>query len=76
MNGRVTDLALGGVRRTSRALRPLILEDLGLVAAVQAIAEELEQQLENGYVSCEVIGQEQRLPPEVELTAFRIVQEA
>ena len=72
----LADLTLGGVRRTSRALRPLILEDLGLVAAVQAIAEELEGQLENGYVSCEVIGQERRLPPEVELTAFRIVQEA
>jgi signal transduction histidine kinase len=27
-------------------------------------------------VFCEIIGQEQRLSPEVELTAFRIVQEA
>jgi signal transduction histidine kinase len=67
---------LAGVRRTSRALRPLILEDLGLVAALQAIGEDLDQQLPEGQVFCEVIGEEQRLPPTVELTAFRIVQEA
>lgn len=67
---------LAGVRRTSQALRPLILEDLGLVAAVQAVAEDLEGELSGGKVFCEVIGAEQRLAPEVELTAFRIVQEA
>jgi signal transduction histidine kinase len=75
----LADLAqrtLAGVRRTSRALRPLILEDLGLVAALQAIGEDLEQQLPDGQVFCEVIGREQRLSPEIELTAFRIVQEA
>jgi signal transduction histidine kinase len=75
----LADLAqrtLAGVRRTSRALRPLILEDLGLVAALQAVGEDLEQQLPDGQVFCEVIGREQRLSPEVELTAFRIVQEA
>jgi len=72
----LADTTLAGVRRMSRALRPLILEDLGLVAAVQATAEELEEQLSGGSVFCEVIGEEQRLPPEVELTAFRIVQEA
>jgi signal transduction histidine kinase len=75
----LSDLAnrtLSGVRRLSRALRPLILEDLGLVAALQAIGEDLEGQLPDTRVFCEVIGEEQRLPPEVELTAFRIVQEA
>jgi signal transduction histidine kinase len=72
----LTDLALAGVRRMSHALRPLILEDLGLVAAVQTIGDDLEQQLPEGRVFCEVIGDECRLPPEVELTAFRIVQEA
>jgi two-component system sensor histidine kinase UhpB len=72
----LTQRTLAGVRRTSQALRPLILEDLGLVAALQAIGEDLEQQLVDGQVFCEVIGEEQRLSPEVELTAFRIVQEA
>jgi signal transduction histidine kinase len=72
----LVDRTLAGVRRTSRALRPLILEDLGLVAAVQAIGDDLEQQLPDGRVFCEIIGQEQRLSPEVELTAFRVVQEA
>ncbi|MBN1935897.1 MAG: HAMP domain-containing protein [Anaerolineae bacterium] len=75
--GELASDALLGVRRMSRDLRPLILEDLGLVAALQTIAEDLESQLEeNARVSCEVIGDERRLPPETELTAFRIVQEA
>jgi two-component system sensor histidine kinase UhpB len=72
----LTGRALSGVRRMSRALRPLILEDLGLVAALQAIAEDLDRQLPEGHVFCEVIGEERRLMPEIELTAFRIVQEA
>ena len=71
----LTSRALTGVRRMSQALRPLILEDLGLVAALQVIADELDQQLPGARVFCEVIGQEERLRPEVELTAFRIVQE-
>lgn len=72
----LTDRTLEGVRRMSRALRPLILEDLGLVPAVQAMAEELEEQLPEGRVFCEVIGDEQRLAPEAEVSAYRIVQEA
>ncbi|MFL7808800.1 MAG: ATP-binding protein [Anaerolineae bacterium] len=72
----LTDRTLEGVRRMSRALRPLILEDLGLVPAVQAMAEELEEQLPEGRVFCEVIGDEQRLVPEAEVGAYRIVQEA
>jgi signal transduction histidine kinase len=72
----LADRTLAGVRRTSRALRPLILEDLGLVAAVQAVGDDLEQQLPAGRVFCEIIGQEQRLSAEIELTAFRVVQEA
>lgn len=67
---------LDGVRRMSRDLRPLILEDLGLVAAIQTIAEELDEQLPQARVFCEVIGRERRLPLDVELTTFRIVQEA
>jgi signal transduction histidine kinase len=72
----LTGLTLAGVRRMSRDLRPLILEDLGLVAAVQAIGDDLEGQLPDGRVFCEVIGGEHRLSPEEELTAFRVVQEA
>jgi len=72
----LTSNTLLGVRRMSHALRPLILEDLGLVAALQTITEDLGRQLTDARISCQVIGDERRLPPETELTAFRIVQEA
>ena len=68
--------ALADVRRVSNALRPLILEDLGLPAALQARCEELSQQLPEARVHCEIVGDERRLAPELELTVFRVVQEA
>jgi len=64
-----------GVRRFSRDLRPSILDDLGLLPALEWVAEELK----NGYAvkaSLKVVGNEQRLSPEAELLLFRIVQEA
>ncbi len=67
---------LAGVRRISHNLRPSTLEDLGLVAALQVLARELGEQLPQAQVRCEIVGQEVRLPRELELTAFRIAQEA
>lgn len=65
--------ALAEVRRMSNALRPFILEDLGLPTALRALCEELDVPAD---VQCEVLGAERRLPDEMELTVFRIVQEA
>ncbi len=67
---------LAGVRRISHNLRPSTLEDLGLVAALQVLTRELAEQLPQAEVRCEIVGQEIRLPRELELTAFRIAQEA
>jgi signal transduction histidine kinase len=75
----VADLAqkaLVEVRRISHHLRPFALEDLGLAPALQALARDLAQQLPNAQVHCEVVGKEARLPHELELTVFRIAQEA
>jgi len=69
-------LALAGVRRMSNDLRPLILEDLGLPAALQALSEDLSQQIPSARVHCEIVGHERRLPPELELAVFRVIQEA
>ncbi len=67
---------LDDVRRISNALRPSILEDLGLPAALQALCEELEQQMPEVACICTVEGHQQRLASDLELAIFRISQEA
>jgi signal transduction histidine kinase len=71
----VTRHTLDSIRRTSRALRPALLDDLGLVPAVEALVDR-HGQLVPGRVTFEVQGEARRLPPDAELAAFRIVQEA
>jgi len=63
------------VRYFSRDLRPSILDDLGLRAALEWLVEQLEAERE---VECHltVVGEERRLPSEAEVMIFRIVQEA
>ncbi len=66
---------LRNVRRFSRDLRPSLLDDLGLVPAVEWLTEDLSQQA--GVRSqLDVIGIPRRLEPDVELSLFRIAQEA
>jgi len=63
------------VRRFSRDLRPSILDDLGLLPALEWVTQDLK----NTYlieVNLKVLGNERRLFPEKELLLFRIVQEA
>jgi signal transduction histidine kinase len=67
---------LGDVRRISNALRPSILEDLGLPAALQALCSDLQRQMPSIQCQCVVSGGERRLPPDLELAVFRVVQEA
>ncbi|MCB0192084.1 MAG: hypothetical protein KDJ65_09080 [Anaerolineae bacterium] len=62
------------VRRFSRALRPLYLEDLGFVPALEMLAQETERQ-QPLTVQLKVDGQLRRLPADLELTAYRVVQE-
>jgi PAS domain S-box-containing protein len=63
------------LRRFSRELRPSVLDDLGLTAALKAEAENLARR--SGLsVECQVTGAVRRLAPELELTCLRIEQEA
>ncbi|HEX9896877.1 MAG TPA: GAF domain-containing protein [Dehalococcoidales bacterium] len=56
-------------------LRPSLLDDLGLPAAVRSCAHNVLEAARI-EVHLEVVGREDRLPPEVEIAAFRITQEA
>ena len=63
------------LRSIARGLRPSILDDLGLVASLNQVVVEATGR---GGLAGEfqVSGTERRLPPNVELTVFRIAQEA
>jgi signal transduction histidine kinase len=63
------------VRRFSQDLRPSILDDLGLLPTLKELTTELDHQ-DGLKAEFRVIGEERRLSSEVELTLFRIAQEA
>ena len=66
---------LDGVHQMIFALRPSILDDLGLFPALRWYAE---SRLEPLGVKVQLIaaGRERRLPPSMEIALFRVVQEA
>jgi signal transduction histidine kinase len=64
------------VRRLARGLRPAVLDDAGLVPALERFLQEIgsSQQIEASLdASCDA---QSRLPENVETSVFRIVQEA
>jgi two-component system sensor histidine kinase UhpB len=65
---------LEGVRRLNRDLRPVYLEDLGFIPALEMLAGPAG--LPGLDVDFSVVGSVRRLPPDLELAAYRIVQEA
>lgn len=66
---------LKSVRRFSRDLRPSVLDDLGLMAAIEAIVEDTNARLPGG-ASLRVKGEPQRVAEAGELALFRIAQES
>jgi PAS domain S-box-containing protein len=67
--------ALESLRRCAQDLRPRILDDLGLIPALEWVTEEL---VKNYGINArvEVEGTEQTLPIDIQLLLFRIAQEA
>jgi len=62
-------------KKISSALRPAMLEDLGLTAAIQWFVDQFVSN--NGIeVDFEVVGFDERLPEKVELCIYRVAQEA
>ncbi|MGD0779727.1 MAG: PAS domain S-box protein [Dehalococcoidales bacterium] len=70
-----TDSVLQGVRRLSQDLRPAAIDRLGLLPAVQWLAEEVTK-YSGVATSVSILGKEHRLPEEVAIALFRITQEA
>lgn len=66
---------LDGVRRLARELRPTILDDLGLVEAVRACAQDIAAR-EGLRVAVRANDLDGRLDPARELVLYRVVQEA
>jgi signal transduction histidine kinase len=64
------------VRRMSIALRPPILDDFGLDAAVAALCKEINKS--SPHLKCDLTlnGTTRRLPADMELAVFRVIQEA
>ncbi len=71
----LVEQSIENLRRLTRALRPIYLEDLGLVPALEMLARETGQQAEIS-VDFQRVGVEQRLSPSAELAFYRIAQEA
>lgn len=63
------------VRRFSRNLRPIYLEDLGLIPALEMLAREANSADGSLTTSFRVKGTPKRLKPEREIALYRIVQE-
>ncbi len=67
--------AASRLRTLARDLRPPVLDQLGLVAALSSLVAHLDVDIELS-AQLEVRGRSRRLEPDVELGAFRIVQES
>jgi PAS domain S-box-containing protein len=73
---RVTARTLDEVRRLARGLRPGVLDELGLVPAVEQLALD-HAQMRSITVEVSAVGfGAERLPPAVEAALYRIIQEA
>jgi signal transduction histidine kinase len=66
---------LDGVHRLMLDLRPSVLDDMGLIAALNWFAENRLATLGIRF-HIETSGRERRLPPHIEVTLFRMAQEA
>jgi signal transduction histidine kinase len=67
---------LQDVRRLAVELRPKVLDDFGLVPALERLTDTLSSQTEMIVRFETALAADERLPPEVETALYRIVQES
>lgn len=74
------ELVADGLRRARQLafdLRPTVLDDIGLVPALQRLGEDLAARTGLTIeVDTDVLGADERLAPEIETVIYRVVQEA
>jgi two-component system, NarL family, sensor histidine kinase DegS len=68
--------ALYEVRRIIYDLRPMALDDLGLVPTLRKYLRTIEDYHNNASITFENVGQECRLPAKYEVALFRLIQES
>ncbi|MHA6250418.1 sensor histidine kinase [Oceanobacillus sp. CAU 1775] len=73
---KITEQAMKEVKGMAKALRPGILDDLGLMPALKSYIEEFEQIYGGIKVVYTFSGDKERLSPEQETNLYRICQEA
>ena len=73
--GALVGRALAQVRDLSNLLRPSVLDDLGLGAALKALADDFSVRTRIGS-SLDLKGATRRLPPDLEVVIYRVIQEA
>ena len=73
--GALVGRALAQVRDLSNLLRPSVLDDLGLVAALTALVDDFSMRTRIA-TTVDLGGTTRRLPPDIEVVIYRVVQEA
>jgi signal transduction histidine kinase len=71
----LTERVMNDLRQLTTRLRPRVLDELGLVPALITYADECSNRLPFD-VDVDIVGKRRRLPSEVEVTLYRIAQEA
>lgn len=70
----MAEQAVADLRRLTKDLRPIYLEDLGLIPALEMLGRDMSQ-VAGLAIIFEKTGEERRLPPNAELALYRIAQE-
>jgi signal transduction histidine kinase len=73
--GALVGRALNQVRDLSNLLRPAALDDLGLLDSLRALVDDFSARTRI-QVALDLDGASRRLPPDVEVVIYRVVQEA
>lgn len=72
----ITSALLDDIKRLARGLRPSVLDDLGLIPALERLSIDI-QRLHDVETTLDTAGlSSSRLPSAIEVTVYRIVQEA